>query len=159
MNTHEYEVCVDWTGNMGSGTRTYNGYARDHVIMAAGKPEIMGSSDPAFRGDTARYSPEDLLVASLSACHMLWYLHLCSANRINVVAYRDRAFGQMASAGNGAGRFVRVLLRPAVQIDEESDPTRARALHKEAHCLCFVANSVNFPVEIEGQDIVQMSAS
>lgn len=158
MSLHEYEVCVDWTGNTGAGTRTYNGYARDHVITAAGKPEITGSSDPAFRGDAARYSPEDLLVASLSACHMLWYLHLCSANRINVVAYRDRAFGQMEAAGNGAGRFVRVLLRPAVQIDADSDPTRARALHEEAHRLCFVANSVNFPVEIEGQEIVQVTA-
>lgn len=153
MNIHEYEVCVDWTGNKGAGTKTYQGYTRDHVIRVGGKPEIAGSSDPAFRGDVMRYSPEDLFVASLSACHMLWYLHVCSANRINVLEYLDRAYGRMEVTADGTGRFVQVALRPVARIATDSDPATARALHEEAHRFCFIANSVNFPVMIDAQVI------
>lgn len=153
MNIHEYEVCVDWTGNKGAGTKTYQGYTRDHVIRVGGKPEIAGSSDPAFRGDVMRYSPEDLFVASLSACHMLWYLHVCSANRINVLEYLDRAYGRMEVTADGTGRFVQVVLRPVARIATDSDPATARALHEEAHRFCFIANSVNFPVTIDAQVI------
>jgi organic hydroperoxide reductase OsmC/OhrA len=149
MKTHDYEVNTVWTGNTGDGTSTYEGYARDHIIQGEGKPSIKGSSDPAFRGDPSRYNPEELLVASLSSCHMLWYLHLCSANGINVLEYKDRASGRMEEAADGAGRFVQVVLRPDVWITPESDPVRAKALHAEAHRLCFIANSVNFPVTIE----------
>ena len=95
MKHHTYEIEVNWTGNDGSGTRTYASYRRDHLITSKGKPEIAGSSDPGFRGDAARYSPEELLVASLSACHMLWYLHLCAVNGVTVLDYRDAATGTM----------------------------------------------------------------
>jgi organic hydroperoxide reductase OsmC/OhrA len=149
MKTHDYEVNTVWTGNTGDGTSTYEGYARDHIIQGEGKPSIKGSSDPAFRGDPGRYNPEELLVASLSSCHMLWYLHLCSANGINVLEYKDRASGRMEEGADGIGRFVQVVLRPDVWITPESDPVRAKALHAEAHRLCFIANSVNFPVTIE----------
>lgn len=149
MKHHTYEVRVDWTGNDGQGTKTYKGYRRDHTIASQGKPQIPGSSDPSFRGDPSRYNPEELLVASLSACHMLWYLHLCSANKVTVVEYQDAASGVMEEAEDGSGRFVQVLLRPAVKISAGDDQAKALALHAEAHHLCFIARSVNFPVEIE----------
>ena len=149
MKRHSYEIHVDWTGNDGEGTRTYRSYRRDHTIIAAGKPPLPGSSDPSFRGDPARYSPEDLLVASLSSCHMLWYLHLCSANQITVLEYGDDALGTMDEEENGSGAFVRVLLRPKVTIARGGDPAKARALHEAAHGFCFIAKSINFPVEIE----------
>ena len=149
LKQHTYEVRVNWTGNDGEGTKTYKGYRRDHVIEAEGKPQIPGSSDPNFRGDATRYNPEELLVASLSACHMLWYLHLCSVNEVTVLDYQDAASGVMRENADGSGEFVRVLLRPAVRISAGSDRTKALALHGEAHSLCFLARSVNFPVEID----------
>ncbi|HEV3443273.1 MAG TPA: OsmC family protein [Gemmataceae bacterium] len=146
MKTHHYQVQMAWTGNQGEGTKTYKVYLRDHEITAAGKPAILGSSDPSFRGDPTRYNPEELLVASLSACHMLWYLHLCAVNGIVVTEYRDEAQGQMTENKDGSGAFVEVTLHPRVRISAESDANRARTLHDEAHRLCFIANSVNFPV-------------
>jgi len=154
MKRHIYEISVAWTGNDGTGTSTYRSYRRDHLITAAGKPPLPGSSDPSFRGDPTRFSPEDLLVASLSACHMLWYLHLCSTNQISVLEYRDEALGHMDETENGSGAFARVLLRPRVTIAQGGDQAKALALHEEAHGYCFIAKSVNFPVEIESQ-IVQ----
>jgi organic hydroperoxide reductase OsmC/OhrA len=149
LKTHNYEISTVWTGNSGEGTGTYEGYARDHIVQGEGKPSIKGSSDPAFRGDATRYNPEELLVSSLSSCHMLWYLHLCSVNGINVQEYKDRATGRMEEGADGSGRFVEVVLHPNVWITPESDPDKAKALHEEAHRLCFIANSVNFPVRIE----------
>ena len=147
--THSYQTSVEWTGNLGQGTADYRAYSRDHVVSAPGRPELAGSSDPAFRGDATRYNPEDLLVASLSSCHMLWYLHLCSAAGIVVLAYRDEAAGTMVEDEGGGGRFTAAVLRPAVTLAPGTDVTRALALHEEAHRLCFIANSVNFPVSIE----------
>ncbi len=149
MKHHTYEVRIDWTGNDGQGTKTYKGYRRDHTIASPGKPPIPGSSDPSFRGDPSRYNPEELLVASLSACHMLWYLHLCSVNKVTVIDYQDAASGVMEEADDGSGRFDRVLLKPKVKISVGDDQAKALALHSEAHHLCFIARSVNFPVEIE----------
>jgi organic hydroperoxide reductase OsmC/OhrA len=148
VKQHTYEVRVDWTGNDGEGTKAYKGYRRDHTIVCEGKPQIQGSSDPAFRGDRSRYNPEELLVASLSSCHMLWYLHLCSANQVTVLDYHDAAFGVMEEHDDGAGEFVRVVLKPAVKISANSDRAKALALHNEAHHLCFIARSVRFPVDI-----------
>jgi organic hydroperoxide reductase OsmC/OhrA len=151
VKQHTYEVRVDWTGNDGQGTKTYRGYRRDHIIASTGKHPIQGSSDPNFRGDRARYNPEELLVASLSSCHMLWYLHLCSANQVTVLEYRDAASGVMTENEDGSGEFVRVLLRPTVKISAGDDQAKALALHGEAHRYCFIARSVKFPVEIEAQ--------
>jgi|SRR5882724_5296257 len=147
MKQHVYHVRVNWTGNKGEGTKTYQGYRRDHVIKVEGKPEIAGSSDPSFRGDATRYSPEDFLVSSLSTCHMLWYLHLCAVNGVSVVDYQDDAEGIMEEANDGSGAFVRVLLKPRVTIAEGSSQTRALELHADVHRFCFIAKSVNFPVE------------
>ncbi|HEV7136782.1 MAG TPA: OsmC family protein [Steroidobacteraceae bacterium] len=148
---HQYAVSIAWTGNDGSGTQSYRSYRRDHEIAAAGKPPIPGSSDPAFRGDRARYNPEELLVASLSSCHMLWYLHLCSVNGIVVLDYHDEAAGTLQEEDDGAGTFVRVVLKPRVTVAGGSDRGKALALHEEAHHLCFIARSVRFPVEVAAQ--------
>ena len=144
---HRYRLEVAWTGNRGAGTSSYGAYGREHEIRAAGKPPLPGSSDPVFRGDAARYSPEDLLVASLSACHMLWYLHLCADAGIVVTAYVDRAEGIMIEPAAGAAKFERVILRPLVTVANAADRERARELHGQAHKRCFIANSVNFAVE------------
>lgn len=147
---HEYAIETHWTGNLGPGTTGYRAYSRDHDILVAGKPVLAGSSDPGFRGDATRHNPEDLLVASLSACHMLWYLHLCAEAGVCVTAYRDLARGTMVTGGDGGGRFEEVVLEPAVTITADSDPAVAGDLHERAHALCFIANSMNFPVRCRG---------
>lgn len=145
---HEYRVIVTWTGNRGTGTSGYRDYARDHAISCDGKPDIPGSADPAFRGDAERWNPEDLLLASISACHKLWYLHVCAVNGVVVTAYEDHAAGTMVTDETGAGRFTDVVLRPRVTI-AAGDAERAEQLHEDAHEKCFIANSVNFPVRCE----------
>jgi len=151
---HLYSTTVEWTGNLGSGTSDYRAFSRDHEIAAAHKPSIPGSSDPTFRGDRARWNPEDLLLASLSTCHMLWYLHLAAAAGLTVTAYSDHAEGSMAEQPDGSGRFTRVVLRPAVTVSAGADTQRAAALHHTAHEKCFIANSVNFPVACEPKIVV-----
>jgi organic hydroperoxide reductase OsmC/OhrA len=151
MKQHTYEVQIRWTGNDGEGTKTYRSYRRDYAILSEGKPEISGSSDPAFRGDRSRYNPEELLVAALSACHMLSYLHLCSVNHIVVLEYRDAASGLMEENADGSAQFVRVTLKPTVKIAKGNDGAKARSLHEEAHRFCFIARSVNFPVDVSPQ--------
>ena len=151
---HRYAVSVTWTGNLGSGTSGYRDYSRDYEISAEGKPGINGSSDPAFRGDRSRWNPEELLLASLSACHKLWYLHLAAEAGIVVTGYSDRAEGVMETSPAGSGRFKRVVLHPVVTVTAGSDLDRARALHEAAHEKCFIANSVNFPVECEQEIVV-----
>jgi organic hydroperoxide reductase OsmC/OhrA len=146
---HRYEVTVTWTGNTGTGTSGYRNYERSHEISASGKSPIAGSSDPAFRGDRTRWSPEDLLVASLSACHKLWYLHLCAEAGVVVDAYVDEAIGVMEESADGSGQFVEVTLRPRVILAPGSDKAKAQSLHHQAHSKCFIARSVNFPVLCE----------
>ena len=149
MKQHAYNITMTWTGNEGHGTETYQGYRRDFTVLSAGKAIIDGSSDPCFRGDARRYNPEEMLVASLSSCHMLWYLHLCSANGISVLGYTDDAIGTMEEDREGSGQFVRVLLRPIATIAPDGDMAKAISLHEDAHRHCFIARSVNFPVECE----------
>lgn len=146
---HSYSTRTEWTGNLGEGTASYRAYSRDHVISAAGRPTLEGSSDPAFRGDASRWNPEDLLIGSLSSCHMLWYLHLCAQAKITVLAYHDNAVGTMVEDPGGGGRFCGAVLRPVATLAAGSDAALATALHEEAHRLCFIANSLNFPVSIE----------
>ncbi len=146
---HRYSTRTEWTGNLGAGTADYRAYSRDHVLSAAGRPDLPGSADPAFRGDATRWNPEDLLVASLSSCHMLWYLHLCAQAKITVLSYRDDATGTMVEDEGGGGRFTAAVLKPVVMIAAGGDATRAADLHEDAHRMCFIANSVSFPVTIE----------
>ena len=151
MKQHTYHVAVKWTGNDGTGTSNYKSYRRDHTITCQGKAPIAASSDPSFRGDPTRYNPEELLVASLSSCHMLWYLHLCAVNKVTVLEYQDAAVGTMEERPDGSGAFTRVVLRPSVKVRAGDDSAKATSLHHEAHRMCFVANSVNFPVEVEAE--------
>jgi organic hydroperoxide reductase OsmC/OhrA len=143
---HHYSISMVWTGNKGEGTKEYRAYSRDHILQVTGKADIAGSSDPSFRGSPDRYNPEELLVSSLSACHMLWYLHLCSVNNIVVTGYRDQARGTMIEGADGGGHFKEVELNPSITLSETAMIGRATELHEEANRLCFVANSVNFPV-------------
>ena len=146
---HRYTLRLDWTGNRGSGTSAHSAYGRDHVFSAPRKADIAGSSDPAFRGDATRWNPEELLVASLSSCHQLWYLHLASVAGIAVLAYSDSPSGTMVEDATGSGHFSRVVLRPVVTIRPGDDAAQAADLHHRAHAMCFIANSVNFEVACE----------
>ncbi|MDX2847408.1 OsmC family protein [Actinacidiphila glaucinigra] len=150
---HTYTTEVVWTGNRGTGTSTYRGYGREHEVAAPGLPvpPIPGSSDPAFRGDPARWNPEQLLLAALSQCHMLSYLHVCTVAGVVVTSYTDRAEGTMEETGDGGGHFTRALLRPRVEVASAAMVDAAVELHAEAHRLCFIAGSVAFPVAHEAQ--------
>jgi len=152
---HHYNVRLEWTGNTGVGTPSYAGYERAYMLRVNGKPAIMGSSDPVFRGDAARWNPADLLVASLSACHHLWYLHLCADAGVCVIAYSDDASGVEAENEDGSGQFTAVVLRPTVTITGASDREKAKSLHHDAASFCFIARSMNFPVGHEPTIIVQ----
>ena len=151
---HRYAITVTWTGNDGDGTATYRSYRRDHDVTAAGRPTILGSSDPHFRGDATRWNPEQLLVAALAQCHLLWYLHLCADAGVTVVEYRDEAEGTMILGSDGGGRFSSAVLRPHVTVGAPEMVERALALHHEVPALCFIARSVNFPVSHEPTVVV-----
>lgn len=148
--SHRYGITTEWTGNDGRGTADYRAYRRDHVISAASKQTVIeGSSDAMFRGDKTRWNPEELFLAAISSCHMLWLLHLCADAGIEVQAYRDSAQGTMREEGNGAGHFVEVVLHPHLTVKDPSRVEEAKALNARAHQMCFLANSVNFPVRHE----------
>lgn len=143
---HHYSLRVKWMGNNGEGTVNYRAYSRSHIISVDNKPDLHGSSDPAFRGDKTKYNPEELLVAALSSCHMLSYLHLCAEAGVIVTNYNDNATGTMEETPNGGGKFTEVTLSPIVTVTNETMVTKANELHDKAHENCFIANSVNFPV-------------
>jgi len=155
MKQHRYKTTVTWTGNQGTGTSDYKAYERAHTISAEGKPVVLGSSDPSFRGDPSRYSPEDSLVGALSACHMLWYLHLCSVNNVVVTDYKDDATGTMTENKDGSGEFTEVTLNPLVTVKEQSMIAKANELHHEANKMCFIARSMKFPVKHESKAIAE----
>ena len=142
---HHYNTRLDWTGNRGEGTANYTAYERDHVLVAGIKPEIPGSSDPNFRGNPQRYNPEELLVASLSSCHMLWYLHLCSVNGVVVVDYHDEAAGTMVETRAGGPHFSSVALRPVVTVTDAGDGRARPGASQGGACLLFYCQFLNFP--------------
>jgi organic hydroperoxide reductase OsmC/OhrA len=144
---HHYRASVEWKGNLGNGTAGYRSYSRDHQMSIEGKPILPGSSDVSFNGDGSRYTPEDLLVASLSACHMLWYLHLCAINGVVVAKYTDDAEADMAENEDGSGQFVQVILHPKVTVTRATMVRKAESLHEDANRMCFIARSINFPVQ------------
>lgn len=155
MKEHNYQVKIEWTGNQGDGTLNYKSYNRNHTISAAGKSvDIKASSDPSFLGDKTRYNPEELFLSSLSACHMLWYLHLCSVHKIVVTSYQDQAVGVMDEFENGSGQFKEVCLCPQVTITDKTLIDKANALHHQANEMCFIANSCNFEVRHEPVTVV-----
>ncbi|MER8847777.1 OsmC family protein [Mesorhizobium australicum] len=146
---HDYTCRIGWTGNRGDGTRTYRGYDRTWDITTIGKPVIKCSNDPLLGGNPALPNPEDLLLASVSACHMLWYLHLGSDAGIVVHSYTDEPVGHGESEPNGAGRFVGITLRPRIEVESGIDLHKAEAIHHRIHEVCYIARSVNFPILVE----------
>jgi organic hydroperoxide reductase OsmC/OhrA len=149
MTTHGYELEVTWTGNNGTGTSSYREYSRNHEVAASGPAPLLGSSDPAFRGDVTRWNPEQLYLASIAQCHMLWYLHLATRAGVVVTAYKDRPTGVMVEETSGAGQFESVTLRPTVTITSGSDPAAAAGLHDQVGHYCFIARSINTPIHHE----------
>ena len=143
---HHYALTLEWTGNLGTGTSDYRTYTRNHTISTDGKPQLLASSDPSFRGDKTRYNPEEMLVAALSSCHMLSYLHVCVLNGVVVLEYNDNASGTMKENPDGSGQLTEVTLRPTVKVKDASMIDKANSLHHKASELCFIARSVNFPV-------------
>ena len=146
---HSYALTTTWTGNRGSGTSGYRDYDRSVTVQVPGKPALLGSADRPFRGDPARWNPEDLLLAALSQCHLLSYLHACVTRGVSVVDYTDEAAGTMVLDGRGGGAFREGVLRPRVRVAEAAMVEPAVEAHELAHGWCFIANSVNFPVRIE----------
>ncbi|WP_276132880.1 OsmC family protein [Polluticoccus soli] len=144
---HQYSTTVTWTGNKGTGTSRYDEYDRHHTFSVMGKVDIACSSDTPFRGDGSRHNPEDMLVYSLSSCHMLWYLHLCADAGVVVTDYEDNAKGTMVEVPGGGGHFAEVTLYPVVTVKDASMIDKANQLHDIAHQKCFIANSCNFPVK------------
>ncbi|MDI5982076.1 OsmC family protein [Amycolatopsis magusensis] len=149
MKEHRYAMTVTWTGNQGEGTARYRDYSRAHDVYIPGKPVLAGSADPAFLGDPTRWNPEELLVASLSECHMLWVLALAAAKKVVITGYTDEADGVMVEEADGGGQFREVTLRPVVTVAEPGMVAAAEELHAVAHAKCFIARSMNFPVRHE----------
>lgn len=154
--THHYETSIRWTGNTGNGTTGYSAYTRAHEISAEGKPVILASSDPSFRGDPAKYNPEELFVAALSSCHMLWYLHLCAVNGVIVTHYEDKPLGTMVEAPDGSGSFSEIILKPRVVVSDKSMVEKSIALHEKAGKMCFIANSVKCEIRHEPESGVEV---
>ena len=148
MTAHHYRLAAAWTGNTGGGTTGYRDYSRDVAVTAEGKPDLFMSADKPFRGDSTRWNPEDLLLAALSGCHLLSFLHVAVSHGMVVADYRDEATGTMEQQGMG-GRFTEVVLHPEVMFTDAGDETPIHRLHEEAHAACFIASSVAFPVRVD----------
>jgi organic hydroperoxide reductase OsmC/OhrA len=146
---HDYAARVIWDGDRREGTATYANYSRRYRVVIAGKPDLVGTADTAFRGEADKHNPEDLFLTAISACHMLSYLALCALKRVRVVAYEDNAEGVMTVQPSGAGKFDQVTLHPRVTIAEATDMDLAKSLHKNAHEMCFIANSCSVPIRHE----------
>ena len=147
--SHEFTAEIVWTGDRGQGTQHYRGYDRTWNIVTPGKVPIECSNDPMLGGDPSKPNPEDLLLSSVAACHMLWYLHLASNAGIVVRGYEDSPLGVGETGSRGEGRFVRAILRPRIRVDRGTDLAKADSLHGEVHQFCFIARSVNFPISYE----------
>ena len=124
---HGYGARVVWEGNRGAGTSDYADYDRRFRVSVEGKPDLVGSADPAFRGEAHMLNPEELLLAAVSSCHMLFYLALCARSGITVLQYADAARGVLKVLPGGGGRFQDVTLHPRVTISPRSDPAAAAA--------------------------------
>lgn len=146
--SHHFTARIEWTGNTGTGTSSYAAYERSHVLSADGKEPLACSSAPVFRGDGTKYNPEDMLLYSVAACHMLWFLHCCADAGIVVTRYTDTPEGTLESDANGIGRFTEIVLHPKVQIADPARTPELESIHALAHQKCFIANSLRTPVLI-----------
>ncbi len=149
MKEHDFTAQVVWTGNQGEGTKSYRSYTRNWSVTTPGKPEIQCSNDPLLGGDPTLHNPEDMLIATVSACHMLWYLHLASSAKIVVTSYVDNPIGTGQSEPDGTGRFIKAVLKPVIEVARGTDLEKADQIHHQIHKHCFIARSVNFPITYE----------
>lgn len=122
--------------------------AKSHVAAIASKVDLQISAAHQFKGDATKHNPEDLLLSALSSCHMMSYFYVCQQHGIDLVDYHDNATGILELRSDLSGGFSRVELNPIVTIATGTDKSLAMDLHKKAHELCFIANSVNFEVVI-----------
>lgn len=152
MKEHLYKISIEWTGNKGKGTSNYQSYERSHSISVENKSTILASSDPSFLGDVTKYNPEELFLSSLSSCHMLWFLHLCTENNVIVSEYIDHPIGIMKETINGGGQFTEVTLYPIVTVQNQKALEKLDKIHQKANTLCFIANSVNFKIKHIAKD-------
>jgi organic hydroperoxide reductase OsmC/OhrA len=143
---HKYSTRIIWEGNLGEGTSGYASYGREYRVVIAGKPDLIGTADPAFHGAQDKHNPEELFLTSVSACHMLFYLSLCARKGVEIVAYADEATGTLCIDGNGGGRFDEITLQPRITIARAEDALVAASLHNQARELCFIANSCSVPI-------------
>jgi organic hydroperoxide reductase OsmC/OhrA len=152
-NRHNYTLELNWTGNTGDSTSSYSSYERSYIFQTENKSHLEGSSDPVFRGDSSKYNPEELFLAAVSSCHMLWYLHLCSEEGILVKTYQDKPEGRMSLNSNGSGQFDKITLKPKITIGNSSSEMlkKAERLHEKANEMCFIANSCNFEIVHEAE--------
>lgn len=148
MREFVYHISTHWEGNQGEGTKDFKSYNREFSVHAEGKPVLTGSADPSFKGDKTKWNPEELLLAALSTCHMLSYLYLCAAHGITVTSYIDHPTANMALDEKGKGYFTKAVLKPSIIVADPAKVGEAESLHEVAHSKCFIANSVNFEIEI-----------
>lgn len=157
--SHDYAARLIWDGNTGEGTSNYTSYGRHYRVCIAGKPDLAGTADPAFRGDAHVHNPEDLFLAAVAGCHMLSYLALCARNHVRVLAYEDDAQGRLVLDAEGGGRFDEITLRPRVTVDDDDQASLAARLHDRAHELCFIANSCSVPIRHEATVQVRQASA
>ena len=148
----EYRATVEWTGE---GDFAANRYSRAHVWRFDGGAEVPASSSPQVvpvpLSNPAGVDPEEALIASASACHMLWFLHLARDAGLVVTRYSDEAVGAMGKDERGRTAFTRIALRPSIEFAGEAPDAEALArLHHAAHEACFIANTLRCEIVVEG---------
>lgn len=156
---HTYESHLLWEGNRdGGGTSSYATYGRNYRVRVAGKPDLLGSANPRFRGDAGLHDPEDLMIAAVSSCHMLSFLALCAREHVAVVAYEDSATAVLRVEADGSGRFEQITLHPRVTLASAVDLDKLARLHDKAHAQCFIANSCSVPIAHQPSAVVAAAA-
>ena len=145
----EHRVTLNW--DRGGRDFNYKSYSRDHTWTFEGGVRIDASAAAAYLGNADLVDPEEAFVASLSSCHMLWFLSIAAKQHFCVDHYRDSAVGWMEKAPDGRPAMTRVTLRPQVQFSGDPLPTRRQLdeMHHQAHEACFIANSVKTEVACE----------
>lgn len=149
----EYTAELEWSRN--AQDFLANTYSRRHLVRFDGGVDMPGSSSPHVvpvpMSDVSAVDPEEMFVASLASCHMLWFLSIAAARKFCVDRYADHAVGLMTKNAAGKLAMTTVTLRPAVTFSGERLPSREQIehLHHKAHAECFIANSVKTEVRVE----------
>lgn len=143
---HLFKVALNWMKKDNISSSLSRIYTKSHHISIEGKPDLEVSAAKAFKGDPNLYNPEDLLLSSLTSCHMMSYLYCCMQYKIEVISYQDHSEATLQVNPDGSGKIVKVDLFPEIIISNSSQIELALSLHKKANELCFIANSCNFPV-------------